>query len=127
MRGDLGALDAAFRDRTVKGEVVVLIARAQGEGAAWASLVTQVLTAVAQLVLAAVLFGAALPWALWLRAAAYALGLAAMAYGLGQRAMGLLPQFLAFGAGALVWAWATGMVGPRVLREAVALKPVDKG
>jgi O-antigen/teichoic acid export membrane protein len=106
---------------------LVLIPRAQAEGAAWASLVTQVLTAVAQLVLAAVLFGAALPWALWLRAGAYALGLAALAYCLGQWATGLLPQFLAFALGALVWAWATGMVGPRVLREAVALKPVGKG
>ena len=68
---------------------LVLIPRAQAEGAAWASLVTQVLTAVVQLVLAAMLFkcsaalgpvgqSAGLCWPFWwpwIRAWAFSLGL----------------------------------------------------
>lgn len=99
---------------------LVLIPRMQAEGAAWASLVTQVLTAVAQIVLAGRLYGATLPVGLWLRAVVYAVllvGLAGLVAGLS------LPLMLVmFCAGALLLAWGTGMVSQAVMYEALELR-----
>ena len=102
---------------------LILIPRWQAEGAAWASLVTQVATAVVQLVLAGILFGATLPLGLWVRSAVYAMALFALGLWLVFGVSGLLPQFGLFASGAVVLAWSTGLLGPRVLRAAIALTP----
>ncbi len=105
---------------------LLLIPRWQAEGAAWASLVTQVLTALVQLLLAAKLHGATLPLALWVRSTIYAAALFGLAYALSNWSTDLLFQFALYAAGTLVLAWVTGMVGPHVLREAVELKPIRR-
>ena len=102
---------------------LILIPRWQAEGVALASLVTQVTTAIVQLVLAGLLFGARLPLGLWVRSAVYAICLFALGFWLGSGVTGLLMQFGLFAAGAAVLAWSTGMLGPRVLRAAIALTP----
>ncbi|HRF79768.1 MAG TPA: polysaccharide biosynthesis C-terminal domain-containing protein, partial [Flavobacteriales bacterium] len=101
---------------------LVLIPRMQAEGAAWASLVTQVLTALVQIVLAARLYGTTIPVALWLRALLYAVGLLALALGTTHFGLALPVALLLFVVGALVLAWATGMLTRRVVYEALELR-----
>ena len=102
---------------------LVLIPKMQAEGAAWASLVTQLLTAVAQVGLAATLYGVRIPIALWIRSAVYAAGLCGAAFLAYRSGLGLLPQLLIFIGGTLILAVATGMLGRKVLQEAVLLRP----
>lgn len=101
---------------------LVLIPRLQAEGAAWASLVTQVTTALAQILLAAKLYGATVPAGLWLRAAFYALALVAAAYGLGVLQLALPVEWGLFALAVLLCAWASGMVDKRVAYEALELR-----
>ncbi len=101
---------------------LMLIPRMQAEGAAWASLVTQSITAVAQIGLAAILYGVRIPISLWARSAVYAAGLCGTAYLVYRSGLGLLPQLLVFAGGTLVLAVATGMLGRKVLQEAIMLR-----
>ena len=101
---------------------LVLIPRMQAEGAAWASLVTQVLTALVQIVLAAKLYGTTIPVALWLRTLLYAGGLVALALGATHFGLALPVALLLFAVGALVLAWATGMLTRKVVYEALELR-----
>jgi O-antigen/teichoic acid export membrane protein len=101
---------------------LVLIPRWQAQGAAMASLVTQVLMAAVQIGLAAKLYGAVVPLGLWARAAVYGLGLVGLAFAGLATGAGLLLQLGLFASGALVLALLTGMIGPRVVREALVLR-----
>lgn len=76
------------------------IPRYQAEGAAWASLLTQGLTAMAQLLLAVKVFGLPMPWGLLARTALYTGCLYALAWTLGWLPWGLLPTALLFALGA---------------------------
>ncbi|MCB0770991.1 MAG: polysaccharide biosynthesis C-terminal domain-containing protein [Flavobacteriales bacterium] len=105
---------------------LLLIPRAQAEGAAWASLITQVATAIAQLGLAVLLYKVALPWSLWAKAVAYGAVLVALALALGHTALDLVQQLIVFGLGTAFCAWATGMIDPKAIRAALALRPVGK-
>ncbi|MCB0766336.1 MAG: oligosaccharide flippase family protein [Flavobacteriales bacterium] len=105
---------------------LVLIPRIQAEGAAWASLVTQVLTALAQIVLAARLYQATIPFGLWARAAAYALALVAVAIGLAFTGLSLVVQLLLFVAAALLLAYVLGLVNTRVVVEALELRLAER-
>lgn len=104
---------------------LLLIPRMQAEGAAWASLVTQVLTALAQIILAARLYGAKLPMDLWLRTATYAASLVGLVFALGELALPLM--VVLFGLGALLLAWGTGMLSRAVLYEALELRVPARG
>ena len=100
---------------------LVLIPRWQAEGAAWASLVTQVGTAVVQLLLAVRLFKLKLPWPLLLRAVLYAAGL--LGADLLLREVGLAGPALwtLYGVVALAWAIISGMLTPTHLRALPSL------
>ncbi|HRH68427.1 MAG TPA: polysaccharide biosynthesis C-terminal domain-containing protein [Flavobacteriales bacterium] len=102
---------------------LVLIPRMQAEGAAWASLITQLVTALAQIGLAASLYAVRVPNSLWIRSAIYAAGLGGTAFLAYRSGLGLLPQLLVFAGGALILSVATGMLGRKVLQEAVLLRP----
>jgi len=104
---------------------MVLIPRMQAEGAAWASLVTQVLTAVAQIVLAGMLYGVTVPVGLWLRALCYALVLVGIAMVLSGSHWGLPLQFALFVPATALVALLCGMVDRRVLYEAMDLRVPD--
>jgi O-antigen/teichoic acid export membrane protein len=95
---------------------LLLIPRWQAEGAAWASLVTQVLAAAIQLVLAVRVFRLTMPWAVLLRAVFLVVGLAAASYlgPLFDMSFGLLVCLYAMVAFALVL--LTGLVKPAELR-----------
>ena len=100
----------------------LLIPRLQAEGAAWAALVTQVLTATAQVVLAARMHRLAGIAPTLFRAALYATGLAGLGLGLDRLALpfwmtGLVFALLAAGAALL-----TGLLRPAELRAAMALE-----
>jgi O-antigen/teichoic acid export membrane protein len=100
----------------------ILIPRLQAEGAAWAALVTQVLTATAQVVLAARMHRLAGIAPTLFRAALYATGLAGLGLGLDRLALpfwmtGLVFALLAAGAALL-----TGLLRPAELRAAMALE-----
>jgi O-antigen/teichoic acid export membrane protein len=92
---------------------LVLVPRFQAEGAAWASLFTQLLTALAQLVLAVRVFDLRPPWVLLARATGYALCLYALAWGLAWVPCGLFTAAVIFGAGAIALAIVLGLVQPR--------------
>lgn len=101
---------------------LVLIPRLQAEGAAWASLVTQVLTAAVQLVLTRRLYGIGLPLALWMRALLYAAGLVALALGMAGQDVSLWPGLAGYAGGVVALAWLTGMLDRRVVYEALELR-----
>jgi len=105
---------------------LVLIPRMHAEGAAWASLITQVLTAVAQIVLARLLYDISVPAGLWLRALFYALGLVGIAVFLSGSGRELPLQFALYAAGTALLALLCGMVDRRVLYEAMELRVPDK-
>lgn len=105
---------------------LVLIPPMQAEGAAWASLVTQVLTAAVQLVLARRLYGIGLPPGLWVRVVLYAAALLAVALWTAAPGMGLLPALALFMAATAMLAWATGMLDRRVVYEALELRVPPK-
>lgn len=105
---------------------LVLIPRMQAEGAAWASLVTQVLTAGAQIALAGRLYGAAVPIGLWVRAAVYAVLLVGAAALMGAAGFPLPIQLPLFAVGALLVAWGTGLVSRAVLYEALEMRVPDR-
>jgi len=105
---------------------LVLIPRMQAEGAAWASLVTQVLTALVQIGLARKVFGARVPLQVWVSACLYALALVGVAVRLGAWDLALLVQLLLFGAAAVALAFLMGMLNRRVLYEAMELRVPSK-
>ncbi|HPF91159.1 MAG TPA: polysaccharide biosynthesis C-terminal domain-containing protein, partial [Flavobacteriales bacterium] len=105
---------------------LVLIPRIQAEGAAWASLITQVLTALAQIVLAGRLYQATIPFGLWARAAAYALALVGVAMGLAFSGLSFFVQLLGFAVVALVLAFVLGLVNAKVVFEALELRMADR-
>ena len=101
---------------------LVLIPRMQAEGAAWASLITQVLTALVQIMLAGRLYGAGIPLVLWVRTLFYAAGLGAVAVWSASAGMALPTAFLLFCAVVPLLAWLVGMVNRRVVYEALELR-----
>ncbi len=101
---------------------LVLIPRMQAEGAAWASLITQVLTALAQIWLGGRLYGTTVKPGFWLRTAIYAVGLMALAAGVSFVGIPLLSALVLFGGGAMALAWVTGMLSRVVLYEALELR-----
>ncbi len=105
---------------------LVLIPRYSAEGAALASLITQALMAVVQVGLAARTYKATLPMALWARAGIYGLALFGLSWLLRDSGLSLLPQLAIHIVAALGLVALTGLVGKRVLREAVLLKPVPR-
>lgn len=100
----------------------LLIPRLQAEGAAWAALVTQVLTAAAQVVLAARLHRVTGIAPTLLRAVLYATGLAGLGLGLGRLCLPLWAAGLAFALLAAAAAFLTGLLRPSELRAAMALE-----
>jgi len=99
---------------------LLLIPRFQAEGAAWASLVTQGITAAVQLVLASRMYGLKAVNVLVLRASLYALGLVLMLLPLQQLDAGLGVRSALFASLALGWALLSGMVSLRGLRSVLA-------
>jgi O-antigen/teichoic acid export membrane protein len=97
----------------------VLIPRMQAEGAAWAALITQVLTAIVQLLLAvrAQRLNGILPIAL--RGAAHGALLVGLAWLIGRSDAALPWAALLFGLAALASAWATGLLRPGELQGAL--------
>lgn len=96
---------------------VVLIPRWQAEGAAWASLITQVATALVQVVLAVRMFRLELPWQVLIRTLIYSAGVFAVLWGLGQQGLSMPLQLALYAPLALVLAVATGLVGRADLVE----------
>lgn len=92
-----------------------LVPRLEAEGAAWASLITQGATALAQLLLAVRTFGLRPPWGLLARGLGYAVCLFAVARVLGWAPWGLLPAALVFAACAAGLAVVLGLVRPAAL------------
>jgi O-antigen/teichoic acid export membrane protein len=101
---------------------LVLIPRLQAEGAAWASLVTQVITAVVQIALAARLYGTTIAPGLWARTVFYALALVLLAVWSAAWGLALLPLLAVFAGAVVALAWITGMVTRAVLYEALELR-----
>ena len=97
-----------------------LIPRYQALGAAWAGLITQAVTALAQVVIAAVQFKLRLLLAVGARVLLFAVGLGAGAWAARLwfpdplRAMAITAAF------AVVWAFISGMIGVRSLRALLA-------
>ena len=100
---------------------LVLIPRWQAEGAAWASLVTQGITALAQLILASYTYGLKGLVSLLLRASLYATGLVLIILPIQQLGIGLAGMFALFAVLACAWALLSGMVSLRGLRQVLAL------
>ncbi|MEO8590734.1 MAG: polysaccharide biosynthesis C-terminal domain-containing protein [Flavobacteriales bacterium] len=100
---------------------LILIPRFQAEGAAWASLVTQGLTAVVQLVLAARSYDLKGLTGLLLRAALYAGGLVLILLTIQWLGLGLGGLFALFMLLAIGWAMLSGMVSVRGLRTVLAM------
>lgn len=96
---------------------LILIPRFQAEGAAWASLATQVITAAVQLGLAARIHALGGVTTLLLRASLYALGLVMLILPLEQLDIGLGWAFGLFALLASGWALLSGMVDIRGLRK----------
>lgn len=96
---------------------VVLIPRWQAEGAAWASLITQVATALVQVALAVRMFRLELPWQVLIRTLIYSAGVFVMLWGLGQQDLSMPLQLALYAPLALVLAVATGLVGRDDLGE----------
>ncbi|MBK6883583.1 MAG: polysaccharide biosynthesis C-terminal domain-containing protein [Flavobacteriales bacterium] len=103
-----------------------LIPRMQAEGAAWASLITQVLTAVVQIVLVRQLHGVVLPVHIWVRTVLYAAGLVLALVGLAAAGLGPGTQLVFFAGAVLGLAFATGMIGRKVLYEAMEFRVPPK-
>lgn len=101
---------------------LVLIPRMQAQGAAWASLTTQVVTALVQIALAARLYQATIPLGLWARTAIYAAALGGVALWTATGGLALPVALLVFAVAVLALAWLTGMVNKRVLYEALELR-----
>ncbi len=121
--GDLRLLNTMAAGGMVLNIVLnlVLIPQYQALGAAWASLITQGLTALVQLVFAARRHRVALPWHLWVRALLVAGSTAGLVVLLGMAHAGA-PLRLALGlAGGLVFAVGSGLISPKgiavVLRD----------
>lgn len=101
---------------------LVLIPRMQAEGAAWASLVTQGLTAVAQIALAKRLYSIGIPTGLLVRALVYAAVLVGTAWWIATLGLGLLAALAVFASVVVLLAWLLGMVNRTVLYEALELR-----
>ena len=96
------------------------IPRWQVEGAAWAGLITQVLTAVVQMVLAMRLHKVTGVVPVLVRGAIYAGVLVAVDTWLGRVGLDFVWTTLTFGAIALMVATFTGLLSPKELRKAMA-------
>ncbi len=105
---------------------LVLIPRMQAEGAAWASLITQVFTALAQIILVGHLYGVSIPGVLWVRTVVYAVACTGLAVGLTFTGFSLLAQLVLFAAAVLVLAYTVGLVNARVLTEALELRVAER-
>ena len=99
-----------------------LIPHYQALGAAWASLITQGLTAIAQILLARGRFAGLLGSAGMIRAAAYLAGLLFLAWCLRRSSLDALPAMMLMGGFALVWSLLTGLVGTGSLRSLLAAR-----
>ncbi len=97
-----------------------LVPRWQAEGAAWAGLITQVLTAMVQLVLAIRLHRVSGVLPVLVRGAVYAGLLLVVVAGLDRLRLDLPWAAATFGAIALALAAFTGLLDPRELRRAMA-------
>ena len=100
----------------------ILIPRYQAEGAAWASLVTQMATAVAQVILAVRIYKLRMPIAVLGRALGYTLALAGMAWLLLWTGTTFVLSLAIFGIGALGLAVVTRMLDLRAIRMLFAAK-----
>jgi len=98
---------------------LVLIPRMQAEGAALAALITQVLTAAAQVVLAMRAERLTGIVAVLLKGAAHAVALLILAWVLGNAGLALPWAAACFALLALASAWATGLLRPSELRAAM--------
>jgi O-antigen/teichoic acid export membrane protein len=119
--GDLKALNrmAAFGMLLNIGLNLVLIPRYQALGAAWASLITQGLTALVQVGLCVRRFRFPLPWGGLASVSAYVAGLLALAWW--SAGWGAGPSLGSIALGAVVLAFATRLLDLRLLRRAIAL------
>ena len=95
---------------------LVLIPRMQAEGAAWAALITQALTAMVQLLLATHAQRLTSIAPILLKGAAHAVALLGLAWLLGRTALALPWASVCFALLALASAWATGLLRPSELR-----------
>ncbi|HRD53404.1 MAG TPA: oligosaccharide flippase family protein [Flavobacteriales bacterium] len=98
----------------------ILIPRMQAEGAAWAALITQVLTAGAQVVLALRLQGLSGIGLVLLKGSAHAAVLLVIAWLMGKAELALPWAAVCFALATLATAWATGLLRPKELRAALA-------
>ncbi len=104
---------------------LVLIPRMQAEGAAWASLVTQVLSAGIQVFVVVKIFRLPDLLPVGLRAALFASGLVAFIFlleYLGKDALGMSIFYFIF---SLLWAFLTGLIGLKPLMHAFAGRTDD--
>lgn len=99
---------------------LLLIPRMQAEGAAWAALVTQVLTAAVQLVIAARAQRLTGLGPVLLQGLAHGLVLVGAVWVASAVGLPLAGAALVFGLLAVASAWATGLLRPRELRAALA-------
>jgi O-antigen/teichoic acid export membrane protein len=99
---------------------LLLIPRFQAEGAAMASLATQWLTALVQLAMAVWLFRLAGLLPLLGRALLYLAGLLAVQQLLHHLDQGLPGMFIFFAIFSLLWAFLTGLIGPKSLLHVIA-------
>lgn len=100
----------------------ILIPRYQAEGAAWASLVTQLATAVAQMILATRMYNLRMPFPVLGRAIGYGLALAGLAWVLQWTGTTFFTSLAFFALGALGLASVTRMLDLCAIRTLVAEK-----
>lgn len=98
---------------------LILVPRMQAEGAAWAALIAQGATAIAQLLLAARTHGLRGTHSVVFRSLAHAGLLFGAIQLLNWSALELLPAALCFAAAAAASAWGTGLLKPADLRAAL--------
>ena len=104
---------------------LVLIPRFQAEGAAWASLVTQVLTALIQVCLAVRIFNVQRLSPVLVRVLFYAAGLFAAYFLLDHLRKDLLVLLIFYFIFSLLWAFLTGLIGPKSLLHAFDRRTED--
>ncbi len=97
---------------------LVLIPRSASEGAAWASLATQWLTALAQIYIAYRIFALRELFPVILRALPYLAGLAGCLFGLQFLKLDLLAVTIFYFLFSLLWAFLTGLLGRKYLLNA---------
>ncbi|MEZ4806579.1 MAG: polysaccharide biosynthesis C-terminal domain-containing protein [Flavobacteriales bacterium] len=124
-KGDLRTLNLLAAGGAVVniGLNLVLIPMWKAEGAAWASLVTQVATALAQLVLATRVLGLKTPYGILLRGAGYGLATMIVVWVMDWIALVPVLELVVYGVCATGLAMVTGMVDLRGLRNTLGEAP----